>query len=71
MYRTRAKGATHVIETKLTDEQYKKFYEIAQSLDISGYTLFRETLVAALMLPSTPQARRAADHFEAQGYTED
>lgn len=68
MKRTRTKGAYHVIETKLTEEQWKKFERLAWELDISPYCLFRETLVAALMLPSTPQAQRAEEHFAEKGF---
>lgn len=63
MKRTRTKGAVKVIETKLTEEQYKRFEQIAWELGISSYRLFRETLVAALMLPSTPQAQKTQEHF--------
>lgn len=63
MKRSRAKGAYKVIETKLTEEQWAKFERIAFDLGVSPYRLFRETLVAALMLESTPQAKRARDHF--------
>lgn len=64
MKRSRTKGACKVIETKLTDEQWAKFDRIAFDLGMSPYRLFRETLVAALMLESTPQAIRTREHLD-------
>lgn len=63
MKRSRAKGAYKVVETKLTEEQWNKFDRIAFDLGISPYRLFRETLVAALMLESTPQAVRTRERM--------
>lgn len=47
----KTKGAKKVVETKLTETQYRYFRAIADGLHMSLYELMRRTLVEALALP--------------------